>query len=589
MIDRATIRETIRWDTAAWMESFAKIRRKGGELVKPQANVYQIRINEVIKVAHESGRPCRLVCLKPRQKGSSTFSVAAGYRRLQAKPAMGLIAGGAHFQGKNLFKILATYAETDEMDPRSCKVMDSEARFANGSSMERITLANQNAGRSGTYQALIITEVAYLAEEGVANADQVLNGLLKCVPNEPDTLIIEESTAKGASGFFYDRFQKAITLQEFIDGRNGYVKVFAAWFEFDDSCLPPETEGIYSFEDLTQQEQKLAEKWSLDLYQVAWMRWAIRDECNGDFERFCQDYPFDPESAFLKSGQCRFDQAGLDHQIEVSNRINRQFGALEYNQRAERISWTPTSEQTARVVRWEQPRAGCRYLVAIDPMTGASQVGGIDPDSHGVFVIRQGYVESGRWVPPAVVMRNILVKDGIRFGCWWDIDVLAEEVWRMARYWQAKVIPEMNMDKGLVELLKLKGDVDIYQRELFNNRENTITKAYGWMTDVRTRGMVIENLARGVRETGRGEFGEGLHIRCPWAIEQMRHFVTKQNGRAEASQGKHDDDVIALAIGFQLIDQATPWFEQAREEWTPPDLRQQYYDRPTPKKSSFSA
>ncbi len=469
--------------------------------------------------------------------------------------------------------------------------MDSEARFSNGSSMERITLANQNAGRSGTFQVLIITEVAYLAEEGVANADQVLNGLLKCVPNEPDTLIIEESTAKGASGFFYVRFDKAITLEEFLAGKNGYVKVFAAWFEFDDSRLPPESEGIYSFGDLTPQEQKLSEKWSLDLYQVAWMRWAIRDECNGDFDRFCQDYPFDPESAFLKSGQCRFDQAGLDHQAEMSKRIPRQFGALEYNQRADRVSWTPTSEQTARVVRWEQPRPGCRYLVAIDPMTGASQTGGIDPDSHGVFVFRQGYVESGRWVPPAVVMRNILVKDGIRFGCWWDIDVLTEEVWRMARYYQAKIIPEMNMDKGMVELLKLKGDVDIYQRELFNNRENVITKAYGWMTDVRTRGMIIENLARGVRETGRGEFGEGLHIRCPWAIEQMRHFVTKANGKAEASQGKHDDDVLAIAIGFQLIDQATPWFENAREEWTPPDLRSQsqYYNRPVPKKSTFSA
>lgn len=590
MLDINIIRETIRWDTAAWMESYGKIRKKSGELVRPRANVYQLRINEVIKVAHETGRPCRLVCLKPRQKGSSTFSVAAGYRRLQAKPAMGLIAGGAHFQGKNLFKILGTYAATDELQPDTCKVMDSEARFANGSSMERITLANSNAGRSGTYQVLIITEVAYLADEGVANADHVLNGLLKCVPNEPDTMIIEESTAKGASGFFYDRFQKAITLEEFLAGRNGYVKVFAAWFEFDDSRLPPESEGIYSFSDLTDEEQKLANKWNLDLWQVAWMRWAIRDECNGDFDKFQQDYPFDPESAFLKSGSCRFDVTGLEHQAEVSKRVNRQFGALEYNQRADRVSWTPTSEMEARCVRWEQPRVGCRYLVAIDPMTGASQVGGVDPDSHAVFVMRQGYVEGGRWVPPAVVMRNNLRKDGTRFGCWWDIDVLAEEVWRMARYWQAVVIPEMNMDKGMVELLKLKGDVNIYQRELFNQRENTITKAYGWMTDTRTRGMIIENLARGVRETGRGEFGEGLHIRCPWAIEQMKHFVTKPNGKAEASQGKHDDDVLALAIGFQLIDQATPWFEQAREEWTPPDLRPNahYHSIPTPKKSSFS-
>ncbi len=79
------IRKSIAWDTAVWFESYGKIERKGGELVSPVANSYQRRISEVVKWAHDNGRPCRLVCLKPRQKGSSTFSVATLYRRMQAK------------------------------------------------------------------------------------------------------------------------------------------------------------------------------------------------------------------------------------------------------------------------------------------------------------------------------------------------------------------------------------------------------------------------------------------------------------------------------------------------------------------------
>ena len=567
MIDLSVaIREAVKWDTAAWFEGFGKIRRKGGELVSPRANVYQIRISEILKWGHNAGRPVRLVCLKPRQKGSSTFSVASLYRRMQAKAGSGLIAGGAHFQGANLFKILKTYADTDELDVGSCKVMDTQARFPNGSTIERITLANSNAGRSGTYQAIILTEVAYLQDEGVANADEVLNGLLKCVPYEPDTFIIQESTAKGAAGAFYETWQGGITFEEFKAGKNGYVQVFAAWFEFDDSRLDPASESIASEDDLTDKERELATRWGLDLSQVAWMRWAIREECKSDFDRFCQDYPFDPETAFLKSGRGRFSVEGLAYQEQVARIRPREFGVLEYRAAADMVTWVGTPEHQARAVRWETPRVGCRYVLAIDPMTGASQTGGDDPDSHAVFVLRAGYHHHGKWTEPAVVMRNMLFADGQRFGNWWDIDVLEEEVWRMARYWQAVIVPEMNMDRGLVELLKLRGDVDIYQREMFNRREMTKTTALGWMTDVKTRPMIIEGLARMVRESGRGAAGEGIEIRCPWAIKEMKNFIVKPNGRSEAAAGHHDDSVLCLGIGAYVLDCGVPWQERQRDD-----------------------
>jgi hypothetical protein len=563
------VREAVRWNPAAWLGAYGKIQLKGGEIVRRQPNVYQERLNRVIVHCHQTGQPCRIVALKPRQRGSSTFSVAAAYRRMIAKRGRALIAGGSHFQGKNLFRMLKTYADTDELDPGVCKVMDVEARFSNGSTVERITLANSNAGRSGTYQVLIVTEVAYLAEDGVANADEVLAGLVKCVPYEPDTIVIEESTAKGASGAFYDRWQGGVEIADLEAGRSGYCRVFAAWWEFSDLRRDPASEGIRGAADYTAQEAELALRWKLDTEQVAWMRWAIRDECGHDFERFCQDYPFDAESAFRKSGSCRFGDEGLRYQESLVKVRPREFGVLEHNARADRVQWVACGEGQARCVRWESPRVGCRYLLSIDPMTGASQTGGSDPDSHGVFVIRAGDMYRGKWVEPAVVMRNMLVADGTRFGCWWDIDVLEEEVWRMARYWQAIIVPEMNMDRGLVELLKLRGDVDIYERELFNRREQVRTKALGWMTDQRTRGMVIENLARMVREAGRGVVGEGVEIRCPWALKQMRDFVVKASGRAEAAQGRHDDDVLALAIGCQLLDMATPWRESERE-WDEP-------------------
>lgn len=575
------IRDEVRWNFAEQFEGFLKIERKGGEIVRPVANIHQLRLDAAVKAAHRLGRPCRIIALKPRQKGSSTGSVGIGHVRLKAKRGRGLIAGGKHFQGANLFRILKTYADNDELDPKSCKVMDMEARYLSGSMMQRITLASGDAGRSGTYQFLTVTEAAYLAEEGVANADVVLDGLLKCVPLEPDTIIIVESTANGASGYFYDTWQGGITLEEFEAGRQGYIRIFSAWFEFDDSRLDPATMGIESEDDYTAQEvEYVANIWKkqqvvLEMDQVAWMRYAIKEECRGDWEKFQQDYPSDPETAFLKSGRCFFDAAGIAHQEEIVKVRPREFGYLSYNEKADRLTWIQTEERQAKSVRWETPRVGCRYLISVDSASGADQTGGDDPDSHSVLVHRAGYLQNGRWNEPALVMRNILVPGykPASMVCWWANDVLVEEVWRMARYWQAMVVPEENHDRGLIEALKLRGDVDIYQREIFNRRENTTMNALGWQTTPKTRPMMLEKLATSIREAGKGEIGNGYEVRCPWIIDQMKNFGTKPNGKMEALVG-HDDDVISLAIGNQTLDMATPWFEIQREEWLPRDLRE---------------
>jgi hypothetical protein len=566
------IKEAARWDFLAQFEAFLKVEDKAsGGLVHPRANIHQQRLAEVDKVAREMGRPCRIIGLKPRQKGSSTASVGMGHVRLKAKRAKGLIAGGAHFQGQNLFGMLGTYAATDELDPGECKVMDKEARYKNGSLMQRITLATESPGRSGTYRFMLVTEAALLARDGVANADNVLDGLLKCVPYEPETTIILESTAYGANGYFYDVWQGGITIDEFRAGKSGYVKVFSAWYEFEDSRRDPASVDIYGWDSLRGDEVAYFEDLrtrlgvEVELAQAAWVRWALKEECKGDWNKFKQDYPSDDVTAFLTSGRGVFGTEALAHQEAVARIRPAEYGVLEYREAADRVQWVATGEHQATCVRWETPRVGCTYTISVDVMTGADQTGGDDPDSHSILVHRDGYLQHGEWVEAALVMRNMLVP-GTKPGslcCWWNIDVVEELVWRMARYWQAVIVPEMNMDRGLVELLKLRGDADIYQREMFNRREQVRTTALGWVTDVKTRPMIVEKLAMTLRESGRGEMGVGYEVRCPWIIAQLRNFGTKPNGRMEALVG-HDDDVISLAIGNYTRGCGAPWRETER-------------------------
>lgn len=575
------VRELLRGDFVRQFRKYLTIQRKDGSLsTGTPENIHQRRIAEAKRIAEEMGKPSRIIALKPRQKGSSTGSVGVGYVDLKAAPRRGLIAGGAHFQGKNLFKILKTYSDHDVLDPRFCKVMDMEARFRNGSTMERITLATDSPGRSGTYQFMLVTEAALLAREGVANADNVLDGLLKCVGFEVGTTIILESTAYGANGYFYDVWQGAITLDQLKEGANGYVRIFSAWFEFDDSRLDPAAEGISSWDDLRDDEAEYVEDVGkrlgvmLELDQVAWMRWALRDECKGDWDKFKQDYPSDPETAFLRSGRCVFDADGIKHQESLISIRPRTFGYLKHDEHRNQISFIPCDENQAKCVQWEAPRVGCRYLVSVDSASGADQTGGDDPDSHSVLVHRAGFMDPrGQWHEAALVMRNILVP-GHKPGsmcCWWANDVLTEEVWRMARFYQAIVVPEENHDRGLIEALKMRGDVEIYEREVFNKREQETSKFLGWQTTTKTRPVIIEKLATTIRQSGKGVVGDGYECRCPWLIGQMKNFGTKPNGRQEALVG-HDDDVLSLAIGNQTLELATPYYEQVREDWIPPDL-----------------
>jgi hypothetical protein len=137
-------------------------------------------------------------------------------------------------------------------------------------------------------------------------------------------------------------------------------------------------------------------------------------------------------------------------------------------------------------------------------------------------------------------------------------------------------VVEVNKDRGVIELQKARGNMDIYQRQVWNKRDSETTEQYGWMTTEKSREMVISTLARALREAGKGQVGEGIEVRCPWILGQLKNFVTKKNGRSEAAKGKHDDDVLMVSIGLQCIDQATTYSERIVERTLPRDLQRLY-------------
>ena len=156
--------------------------------------------------------------------------------------------------------------------------------------------------------------------------------------------------------------------------------------------------------------------------------------------------------------------------------------------------------------------------------------------------------------------------------CRWDIDVLAEWTYRLA-HWYGKclLVSEINCDRGFVELIRAKGDIHIYQREIFNHVNQKRSKAFGWHTSSSTRLQIEETMARSVR--GYGEDGGGVHLNCLHLVSECETFCVNDKGKAEALRGAHDDDVMSAGIGLCVIEQATRYRNRYDDIPMPRDLK----------------
>lgn len=602
MTEQDLINGIIKKSTSAWFETYGRIfgKDRAAGLQKPKANYLQKKVQRVVDKMNDDGLPVRVIILKPRQKGSTTYGAALDYTMLRRSPCSAVVIGGQMSQVDEAWQMLQTYSKADRFNWSNTGEINSKAgSWSNGSKLIKETAGDAVAGVGGTHQCLHCFEVARWAEHGVSNSAEVLTNIMQCVPLLPGTLINLESTAEGQSGAYYTHWCSAIDAEDFLSGAvelkpGSFVRCFAAWFQFDDSAMRlteaqrEEVKRTLDGESWYEGEQELIDQYGhtgddgvlrlgdvvedYDLYeQLAWRRWSIEVQCKKDKTKFERDSPHSWKTAFQKSGNQRFSTAGLAAIRRKAERITPMTGILEEAKEG-RISFRPLPENEAQVVIFEKPTAGFAYLMGIDPMTGATQAGGVDPDYHAVFVMRKGYYDkNGKWHPPATAARIV--------QCRWDLDILTPVAFRLAQFYGTRsgcmIVVEMNQDKGITELLKQQS-ANLYRREMFNKTEQTTTKAYGFLTNEKTRENLIEGLAGAIRN--HDEIGNGVDIYCTTTLDECENFVRKRNGRSEAAEGWHDDSVFGIALPLHVIEHATTYYapRTLSGAWfTPPDLRNQ--------------
>ncbi|MEM1443185.1 MAG: hypothetical protein AAGF67_12640 [Verrucomicrobiota bacterium] len=573
-----------------WWEGHGWIYNKERKLVQPVANVLQQRFAIALEFCLENNLPIRLLMLKPRQRGCSTVSMAGLYWLGRRFAMNNIIIGGEYSQTDSLWSMMKTYNARDTFAwGNQGHVRDSSAEWSTGTVVGKETARDAEAGRSHTIQGLIATEAARWKENGIANATEVITGILNCIPDLPNTVSILESTSAGDYGMFYDYWGDGADLDDVLNGHtppdwNGYIRIFAGWHEFEESHHSlTKAQASALQRTYSDHEREMVQQFALNPGHISYYRRKTRTDCKRDVHIMMREHPSTPEEAFHAASNRRFNGSGLAIlSDEAKQNFKGQVGTFEPTSddpETRRFLFYPCppdqQESLGVVTVWEPPKVGLRYLAAVDIASGKAQTSTDDPDHHCAIVLRQGYMDPHRgWQRPAVVASTVK-------PCRWPIDILADNVHALSDYYgNCIVLPESNKHEGLIPML-LDRHVNVFEQSTSTKEPASAKKVrpsgnYGVETvggkAEQSRSWMIAQLDTAVREWD--EIGGGIYIPDEETLHEMKRFVVNiKSGRAEAAEGEHDDRVIALVIGYSHLLAATPYVIESEAPELPRDIQ----------------
>lgn len=282
----------LRDDFPFYARNCLRVRSKSGETKAFELNKAQQFIHACIERQKTETGKVRVIVLKGRQQGVSTYAEGRLYWKTTHRSGVrAFILTHEADSTSALFEMVERYHELapDFVKPMTGASNAKELIFSKLDSGYKVgTAGNKSVGRGTTIQYFHGSEVAYWP-----NAAEHAKGILQAVPDEDDTEIILESTANGIGNYFYQQWQRAEA------GDGPFQAIFVPWFwqpEYRKSGL-----GVTR----SPEEEKIVELFGLDNEQLAFRRSKIAelsaDGGDGLFA-FRQEYPMTAQEAFQVSG-----------------------------------------------------------------------------------------------------------------------------------------------------------------------------------------------------------------------------------------------------------------------------------------------
>lgn len=537
----------------------------------------QLKLLRAIWEQARENKPIRIILLKARQFGGSTVVEAVMY--LFSREFLGTqyhIISYEKKSSKHLYDMYDLYWNNDP-HKRARKYTKEGLEYKEcGGSIQLMTGYTKNTGRSFTLHGVHISEIAMWRVP-----DQSMLAVLQCVPWSPLTIIVLESTADGASGYFYDKWNNPI-----INGvRDSYVRVFVGWWELEEYSMEFTSRKERSeFESSIRNEEKaMMRDYKLTMEQLKWRRHMIVNNCDGDEEKFRQEYPSNPEEAFLCSGRGVFSGTMLHHikqrmsEYEKKNKpwtgdilINKtQYGYSNYTGKT-----IPSAGGYLTV--YEKPDPEKCYAIGVDVSQGLEKDIGREKNSDysSITVLCYGGFNLKPTDLPKKLGMDGEISPVYEVANWYglcDTDDLAYLVDFLAKkYNMANVGIEGNgygesTLKWLREALKYPKS-RIYKSYDFNAAGRKQGTKLGWYTTQVTRPLLVTDLVAAIRE-------DVLWMVSRAFSDEARTFIRSATGRAEAASGARDDKIFSTGIAVQVINRMEP--RRENDTWQASQLEKQ--------------
>ena len=464
-------------------------------------NAAQKQITEALsKQLQETGR-VRAIVLKARQQGISTYCAARVFWKTYFSPySKSVVMAHDSATSDALFNMSRNLIDNMEgsFRPELQKSNAKEILFEHNKSGYRLyTAGSPEAGRGTTPTIAHLSEVAFWQHD-----EKILAGLFQGISQADGTEVILESTANGASGEFFRLWNGAIR------GENEYIPIFIPWFATPEYRRDPP--GDF---ELTAEEEEVKAEHDLDDAQMYWRRLKIGE---GGKRKFQQEYPCTAEEAFLVSGHNVFDQEKVyamtpEDPVQIREYIPASGDFQE--------------QKGGSLHIWEYPDFDTPFIIGADVAQGVGQDYSaavvMNPDRRVVAMYRNNRI------------------DPAEFG---------EALFYLGRYYNNALLCVESNSIGIATLIALENMryVNLYYQVKAAELLKEEQKKPGFRTTQTTKPQIIGQLQNAVLE-------DDIYIPSFDIIEEMKTYVSDDNGKLGALEGCHDDTIMASAFCLEVL------------------------------------
>ena len=512
------VRKRLYTEFPFYAQAALSIRTKAGDISPLSLNPAQEILDEAVRKQLATDGKIRVIILKARQQGLSTYVGGYLYFAVSQQKARKAMVITHHADStRALFDMTKRYHEhcPEILKPHtkyssrrelSSDILDSSYVVA--------TAGGDSVGRGETLTHVHASELAFWPK---SSAQDIWNGLVQAVPNTQNTAVFIESTANGVTGTFYDLWRGA------VEGKNGFVPVFIPWF-----ADPTYREEVPTKFERTPEEEELVEKHGLDDGQLMFRRRKIAQ--NG-IDLFKQEYPAEAEEAFLTTGRPVFNPEQLTKCLDSARDVEERL-ALEADE------WVHNARGELTTYRKHDP--GERYVVGADVAMGVR---------NGDYSVAQVLDSKKRQV---ATWRSQV-----------HPDYFAEILYELGHYYNEAHIIVENNSHGILTCTRLAKDFNypnFYTEVQVDKVTDRETVKLGFTTTSKTKPLVIDQLRASMRE-------RELELNDKTTIREMMTYIVTESGSMEAEPSCFDDTVMSLALANHVHEGA----------WEPVDIPQELY------------